>query len=285
QSTEAFSKLLSQIFDLSHTHFKHLSTRPPDTHLSLIPPSLPSFLGNTAATHHLRAAYVTHLISSRLTARIFTPFLFSLDSPTDTDTDTLFATMSAQLRARSPRKEALWRHQTLTTLFTGSDAKRRINAAASSIVEDIVTSITPFAEPSEEEGIRTAVRRIVKLAAETWRFARLERELISAHMPAVGAGSEEDSKEGFWTPQAFDPAEFPGSGSPTMSAVVSSIGPLDEKEGEGADRKVLLRLFPVVRRECRQKDWRDGEGGDEDQGCVYSHGLALYDDDPPVVSR
>ncbi|KAF2468122.1 uncharacterized protein BDR25DRAFT_57887, partial [Lindgomyces ingoldianus] len=266
----SFSQLQKQIVDLATTHFVHLPVSPPPDVLANIPPELPSFLGDTVASRQLRAAYVAHTVSKMVTFRVFGPFLFSLGRRYD-KADSLFSSMSNHIRDKSTRKEAIWRQQTLLAAFTSSGAKQRINTAAGTVVDEIVTAVKYFADPKEEEGIRIAVRRIVKLAAETWRFARLERELITATMPAV-----QDEAHGF-TGLEYWPAY-----NPENTPIPSLVGTVEELNEQP---KLLLRLFPVIYREPRHECFRSSEDEKPDKGCVYHHGLALYDDAEPVVAR
>ena len=180
--------------------------------------------------------------------------------------------MSNQLRGKSTRKEAIWRQHTLVAAFTSSGAKQRINSAAGSVVEEIVNAIKHFTDPSEEDAIRISMKRIVKLAAETWRFARLEREIITAKMPAVDDDSEEYKGVDFWPAQTFDSARY-------ALSVNAAVEQFQEKP------RILLRLFPVIHREAMHECFRITEKEKEDNGCVYSHGLALYDNATPLVAR
>ncbi|KAF2806613.1 uncharacterized protein BDZ99DRAFT_337468, partial [Mytilinidion resinicola] len=273
-SLDSFSQLSKQILDLSKSHFAHLPVVPPADVLATIPPGLPSFLGDTDACRQLRTAYIAHTVSNLITFRVFTPFLFSLGRRYD-KADGLFTSMSSHLRGKSTRKEAVWRQNTLVAAFTSSGAKQRINSAAGSVVEEVVNAIKHFTAPGEEEQIRHAVRRIVKLAAETWRLARLEREMIVAKMPAVDDQSAEGSGgdiEGSWPAYTFDSATMP----PIESSVISGLQ---------EPPKMLLRLFPVIQREAIHESFRLTDQEKEDKGCVYSHGLALYDDAFPVALR
>jgi hypothetical protein len=270
-SIDAFSHLAKQILDLSGSHF-NTTTIPSSEILARIPAVLPSILADTVSSRHLRAAYITHRISSIITHRIFTPFLFSIGRRFD-HADGLLTNMSHHLRGKSTRKEAIWRQHTLTAAYTTTDAKTRINSAASSVIDEIVNAIKHFAKPDEEERIRYAVRRIVKLAAEAWRFARLERELIEASMPAAEDKHEDDGNGGFWMPQNFEQAAYP----------VNAVKSVFEAPAEG--RKILLRLLPIIRREPVHEGFQLTQQEINDQGCVYSHGLALYSDAPPVFVR
>lgn len=249
---------------MSEEHFQNLPIAPPDDILARVPPGIPSFLANTDASRRVRQAYIQHVVSSILTYRIFHPFLFTLGRRYDR-ADILFQDMSTKLRHKSTRREAVWRQHTLHAAYSVSSAKQSINKVATVIIDEIVNQIKYFADPKHLEKITTAVRRIVKIAAETWRYSRLERELISAKLPAA-----EDSEE-----PLSEWSEGDGHAH-------SRVDQLPSKEGER--RRVLLRLLPSVRREPTHEDLRDDTKID-DHGCVYSHGIALFSDSPPVVAR
>ncbi|CBX95495.1 predicted protein [Plenodomus lingam JN3] len=270
----SFSQLQKQIIDLASTHFMHLPVRPPAEDLAQVPSNLPSFLGDTAASRQVRAAYIAHTISKLITYRVFGPFLFSLGTRYD-KADSLFSSMSTHIRAKSTRKEAIWRQQTLLAAFTSSGAKQRINTAAGTVVEEIVNAIKHFADPKEEEGIKLAVKRIVKVAAETWRFARLEREMITAVMPAL-----EDQEHSFTGPEYW-PTYKPEGDRPEGTLIGSLVGVAPQSNEQP---QLLLRLFPVIYREPKHENFhRDGE--ERDKGCIFHHGLALYSDADAVVTR
>lgn len=181
--------------------------------------------------------------------------------------------MSHHIRDKSTRKEAIWRQQTLLAAFTSSGAKQRINTAAGTVVEEIVNAIKHFADPREEEGIKIAVKRIVKLAAETWRFARLEREMINATMPALSDEEHQFTGPEYWP--SYDAYKPEGT----------LIGSLDGTSPPSDDKpQLLLRLFPVIWREAKHENFHN-DGEKPDEGCVFHHGLALYDDAEPVVQR
>jgi hypothetical protein len=215
---------------------------------------------------------VAHTVSKLITYRVFGPFLFSLGRRYD-KADSLFLSMSHHIRDKSTRKEAIWRQQTLLAAFTSSGAKQRINTAAGTVVEEIVNAIKHFADPREEEGIKIAVKRIVKLAAETWRFARLEREMINATMPALLDEEHQFTGPEFWP--AYESYKPEGT-------LIGSLA--DTSPASGNQPQLLLRLFPVIWRESKHENFHiDGEKPDE--GCIFHHGLALYDDAEPVVQR
>ena len=172
----------------------------------------------------MRAAYVAHTVAKLITYRVFGPFLFSLGSRYD-KADSLFSSMSNHIRAKSTRKEAIWRQQTLLAAFTSTGAKQRINTAAGTVVEEIVNAIKHFADPKEEEGIKISVKRIVKLAAETWRFARLEREMITAVMPAP------EDQEHLFTGPEYWPIYNPEGNKPEGTLIGSLVGATPQPGG------------------------------------------------------
>jgi serine/arginine repetitive matrix protein 2 len=208
-------------------------------------------------------------VAKLITYRVFGPFLFSLGRRYD-KADSLFSSMSHHIRDKSTRKEAIWRQQTLLAAFTSSGAKQRINTAAGTVVEEIVNAIKHFADPKEEEGIKIAVKRIVKIAAETWRFARLEREMITAVMPALQDEEHQFTSSDYWP--AYKPE------ATTIASLAGTSHPSDEQP------KLLLRIFPVIYRESKHENFHDN-GESRDDGCVFHHGLALYDDAEPIVER
>lgn len=174
--------------------------------------------------------------------------------------------MSNHLRGKSTRKEAIWRQQTLLAAFTSTGAKTRINTAAGTVIEEIVNAIKHFTDPKEEEAIKVAVRRIVKIAAETWRFARLEREMIVAKMPAVDDEDHEYTGPEYWPAYKFESASE------------------SRTEEESSKPALLLRLFPVIHREPIHECFQKSEGK-QDEGYVFSRGLALYNNAKPILER
>ncbi|KAK7606160.1 hypothetical protein JOL62DRAFT_368894 [Phyllosticta paracitricarpa] len=256
----AFSRLQRQVLAVSSNHFKKLPDPPAADVLARLPPNVPDFFADSTSAAHLRVSFVMYSISKILTTRIFEPFFFSPDGDADPSVKLLKA-ISTQLREKDLVREATWRQHTLSSLFRGPDAKRCINAAASSVVDEICKTLEPFlANKIDEELVHAEVRRIVKLAAETWRFACIEREMISTNLPGPGEACAEDEDDLFWPAQHFDAPNYP----------------------------VLLRLFPVMRRESKHKLPKaapEDADGKSDTGCVYSYGLALYEDSAPVLTR
>ncbi|KAL3475344.1 hypothetical protein BJX99DRAFT_259457 [Aspergillus californicus] len=253
---DCFEQLQRLIVTLSKEHFSYLPIDPPQEILSKLPPELPSFLDNTPASRELRSAYVQHVISKTLTYRIFHPFLFTLGRRYD-KADILFQMLSMDIRRKSVRREAFWRQQTLKAAYTTSDAKESINVVAAVIVDEISNHLKHFADPRLIDSLLTGIRKIVKLAAETWRHARVERELILASLEV-----DLDSNEGL--------EEYGASNNNSNSKPDPS-------------RNVILRPFPRIIREAAHEDFV----GDKEKAhsCTYSQGAVLYSDSPIVLAR
>lgn len=262
---ESFGQLRKLIVELSKEHFSYLPIDPPKDILEKIPPEMPSFLDNTTAARELRAAYIQHVVSKTLTYRVFQPFLFTLGRRYD-KADTFFQVLSMDIRRKSVRREAFWRQQTLKAAYTTSDAKQSINVVAAVIVDEIIDHIKHFADPKQLDALLNGVRRIVKLAAETWRHARVERELVLATMPAPeseGVPNEE------WE-------EY------TCGRRRSTDGPSPPSNG-AASRAVLLRVFPRIYREAAHEDFADDK--EKVNACVYFPGTVIYSDSPSILAR
>ena len=257
---DCFSQLSQLIYELSKEHFAYLPIDPPKDILSKIPSELPSFLDNTPASRELRCAYIQHVVSKTLTYRVFQPFLFTLGRRYD-KADTFFQMLSMDIRRKSVRREAFWRQQTLKAAYTTSDAKQSINVAAAVIVDEIIDHIKHFADPKHLDSLLTGVRKIVKLAAETWRHARVERELVLASFPAPDA--EGVSNEG-WEEYG-----------------VAKVASPDQRISDPT-RHVVLRTFPHVLREAAHEDFASGERASP---CIYSDGVVLFSDSPVIMAR
>lgn len=257
---DCFEQLYGHITSLSKDHFTYLPSEPPKNILSRIPSELPPFLDNTPASIELRSAYVQHIISKTLTHRIFQPFLFTLGRRYD-NADIFLQMLSMDIRRKSTRREAFWRQQTLQAAYTAPDAKHTVNFAAGVIADEIMDHIKYFADPDHLEALRLDVRRAVKLAAEAWRHARVERELILATLPAPDAegATNKDWKE---------------YGRPKEGNSSSNNDPA---------RHVLLRTFPRITRDEGYEDFAGDEG--RRPPCTYSRGSVLYSDSPVVMAR
>ncbi|KAL4798180.1 hypothetical protein BDV19DRAFT_377109 [Aspergillus venezuelensis] len=263
---DCFEQLHRLIVTLSKEHFSYLPIDPPQEVLSKLPPELPSFLDNTPASRELRSLYVQHVVSKTLTYRIFHPFLFTLGRRYD-KADILFQMLSMDIRRKSVRREAFWRQQTLKAAYTTSDAKDSINVVAAVIVDEISNHLKHFADPRRMDSLLTGIRKIVKLAAETWRHARVERELILAALPAPEDGNipGEDWEE-------YGAPHDSGRASPSSTSSKLELA-----------RHVVLRPFPRIIREAAHEDFV----GDEKKAnpCTYSRGAVLYSDSPIILAR
>lgn len=299
-SLDCFGHLSRQIASLAEYYFTYLPNDPPKDVLSRIPSELPSFLDNTAASCELRSAYIQHIISETLNRRVFQPFLFTLHNrPDKEDADAYLQALSVDIRRKSVRREALWRQQTLRAAYTASDAKQAINAVAGRIVDEIMQQITPFADPrpGRLDTLGLAVRRTVKLAAETWRLARVEREFILAFFPAPdaeyamnGEWTEFGTSDSATTATANSSRAGSGASSPTSNQSVSGDSGRS-KNSRGRDqpssRQVVLRVLPRIIREAAHEEFAE-MGGDQDHHavpCVYSPGEIVYADSPAVKAR
>lgn len=257
-SDDAFHHLYKQISDLVVEHFSDDIESPPENVVKTIPQIIPPFCSNTESSIKLRAAYVEHLISRTISRRIFQPFLFTI-SLRHGSPDLLFQNMSDHLRKKSTRREALWRQRTLHAAYTISSAKQSINKIAAFIVDEVVEAIKYFTNSSRWEQVTVAVRRIVKTAAETWRYARLEVAMITASM-------------------AVDDR-------PDYQRLSNPIGPIGDIIGAPDQRRqLLLSLFPIIEREAIHEDIRE-DSKRNDRGYIYFPGRMLYSDDPIISTR
>ena len=257
-SNEAFHHLHKQIMDLSVEQFQDaIDTIPRDVAMQIPEPVL-SFLSRPDGSAKLRAAYIEHTISSVITRRIFKPFLFTLNLRQES-ADQLFQSWSDQMRSKSTRKEALWRQRTLHAAYTVSSAKQTINKVAGAIVDEILDAIRCFAHPERLEQVTAAVRSIVKTAAETWRYARLEIPMITASML-------EEERPSF------------------MKSRADHNRAQDSFQVPGRAGQVLLPLFPIIEREAIHEGIRE-DGKMNDQGYTYFPGRMLYVDDPEVIKH
>lgn len=249
-----------------------------------LPSNFPSFTSDTIPSRNLRAAYIVHTISRIVTARIFTPFLFSL-SRSNSKTNSLLSSLSQHLREKSTRKESVWRQHTLMAAFTMSGAKQNVNNVAASVVEDIMEALKWFSEKSDRESLEVGVRRVVKLAAETWRFARLERELIFAEMPELEDGALASGGSDLWIPFDFATVQGDTASVCSLSLTERQVTAAPSERNLPVGGKILLRLFPVIRREAIHEDLRLQDDEKNDKGYVYSKGYALYDDSASVLAK
>lgn len=116
--------------------------------------------------------------------------------------------------------------------------------------------------PKRLDSMLNDVRKIVKLAAGTWRLARVERKLIVASLPSP---DHEDVDNNEWD-------EYDCGGSVDTHNLCAS------------SRHVVLRTLPRIVREAAHEDV-DDDTEDMHQPCVYSRGTILFSDSPSVLAR
>ena len=136
-----------------------------------IPANLPDFFAGSPSSLRLRASYVQYLICRTLNSRIFQPFLFTLDRRQEA-ANSLFEDWSYRLRKKSVKREATWRQHTLQAAYTARTAKQATNKMAGQLVAELSGEIKYFVSKDRGEAVQSALKRIVKLAVETWRHAR-----------------------------------------------------------------------------------------------------------------
>ncbi|KAL8849112.1 MAG: hypothetical protein Q9221_005881 [Calogaya cf. arnoldii] len=179
---EAFDTLQQQISGVARDFCEVCSPEIPSQVARCLPPNLPPFLVDTPASAPVRITYVQSLISNIINRRIFQPFLF-----TYAELDSHFNEWGECLRNKSTKREAIWRQRTLHAAFSCASSKLKINTFAASVVDEVIAAIKPFAGRNKRDQLKAAVRKIIKTAAETWRFARIELPRILA-CPASDAG-------------------------------------------------------------------------------------------------
>ena len=256
-SYDAFNSLQSQISHLAARYFGDGPVRrPPDEVLGKIPTRLPSILLNMHCSKQLRVAYIEHLVSNAITQQIFEPFLFTL-AVRRKSMDNLITEWSASLREKSAKRETIFRQHILHAAYTSSNSKQSINTAAGIVADRIFAAVKLFADSTNWHSINVGIRRIVKLAVETWRYARLEKGVITASL-------SDQKRRG-----ALEPEH---AGEPSTSA--KSLGQ--------QSREVVLPLFPVIEKQPIPEELR-GELKEDSRECVYTSGRMLYTDDPLLL--
>ncbi|KAL8993159.1 MAG: hypothetical protein Q9169_006556 [Polycauliona sp. 2 TL-2023] len=239
-SHAAFTTLQQQISTLASDFCSICPVEIPSHIARNLPTDLPPFLVDTPASTPLRIAYVQSLISTIINTRIFQPFLFTYP-----ELDNHFNEWGEYLRAKSTKREAVWRQRTLHAAFSCPSSKKRINGFAAGVVDEVVAAIKPFTNRDMREGLRGKVRGMVKVAAETWRVARIELTRFRASSCFVG----------------------------------------DVEGGKnGGDGGAVIEVFPRIERVALPRDFRlDGE--EEDVGCVFTSGEVLSRDSTIVLAR
>ncbi|KAI5289623.1 hypothetical protein KEM54_003554 [Ascosphaera aggregata] len=261
--------LHTMVVNFSKENFGHISGSPPSKVIDKIPSSLPPFFDNTASSRELRAAYAQHTVFRILTQRIFTPFLFTADGGEDECNISAFlATLATNISRTSALRGSFWRQQTLKAAFGAPGAGALANEIAFRTVKDIVDELRYFSDSTQTDSICTGARGIVKLALETWRFARVERLDIVAEIPPVeDQVNEQDYQEFDFVHGSVDPAKNENTNT----------------------RQLLLRTAPRIYREPAYEDILNDVTVEHAQKLrrkfVYLAGTNLYKDSTVVSSR
>ncbi|KAK2853223.1 hypothetical protein FQN49_005289, partial [Arthroderma sp. PD_2] len=135
----------------------------------------------------------------------------------------------------------------------------------------IVDHIRHFTDPTHLDALLTNVRKIVKLAAETWRLARVERELITATMPSA---EDEQTANEEWEEFDYD------SRAPSSGVEASVEAPTMRRH-----RRPLLRMLPRIFRGAVHEDFLTEDDHEKASPCTYLRGVILYSDSPSVLAR
>jgi hypothetical protein len=211
----------------------------------------------TDAARELRAFYIQHKIFQVLTRRVFRPFLYTLDCRCG-GLDVFLRRLSVGIRSKSERREAAWRQITLRSAYTGAQAKKAIHLVGHKTVEEILGEIKWFTHEDEWPSLTLSVQFVVKAAAELWRFAKLERELVRVSMPsATGLVRDE------W--HRMDRAST--------------------EAGEESDCTLVLSVTPHVARDAVHEEYPLAQERSERGPLTFLRGLALYSDSEIIVTR
>ncbi|KAI5306888.1 hypothetical protein KEM56_006587 [Ascosphaera pollenicola] len=263
---ERFSKLQTMVVNFSKENFGHISSPPSSSILEKIPASIPSFLDNTASSRELRAAYVQHVVFKILVRRMFTPFLFTAEgNPDNSPISEYLATLSSNIARTSARRESIWRQHTLKAAYSVPGAGPLANEVAFRLVKEIMDELRHFSDPTQTEVMYSGARRIVKLALETWRLARIERIRIHAVMPLIEGDVDSGTYEEF---------DFVNGSVPNRNT---------------NRRQILLQTAPRIYRESAHKDILQGLVAEHVKNLsnesIYLTGTNLLKDSNPVRNR
>ena len=166
--------------------------------------------------------------------------------------------LSIGIRSKSERREAAWRQITLRAAYTGAQAKRATNLVRHKIAEEILGEIKWFTDEAEWSSLAFSVHFVVKAAVELGRYAKLERELVTASMPGASM-----SKEDQW----------------------HEINRRSSRAGGQSEGIVVLGIIPYVARDAVHKAHLHSHERFETGSFTFLHGLALYNDSEVIVTR
>ena len=170
-SIEAFHDLREQLHTLSGSLTTAMLRRPFPTLVSGMVPFCNESLLDQLDTLPGRSVLLHCLIVRALNDRIFRPFLFTVGRHQE-PADQRFKDISQSLVQRSTEQEANWRQQISHAAYTAPNAQQCVNRTAASIVEEIMDSVDAMMYVRDRTTLRAGVQNIVKLAAESWRYAR-----------------------------------------------------------------------------------------------------------------
>ncbi|RMZ78504.1 hypothetical protein DV737_g3810, partial [Chaetothyriales sp. CBS 132003] len=152
---------------------------------SQLEPGVPDVFGSTRAACELRALVIQHRIFRVLHSLIFQRYvLASVDGCADPDLDRLLSGLSARIRQKSVRREALWRSILVRALHTNNaQGKASASAVASTAFRAIVDQTQDLTDIGHSGALADALKQVVKTAVEIWRQARVETDPIASSMP------------------------------------------------------------------------------------------------------
>lgn len=155
---------------------------------------MPDVSDTTEAAELLRSLLVSGQVWSIIHQRIFAPFLFTSAYGTDgwDDLERILALLSANIRAKSFRREAIWRAIMMRAIYTGNRGRKAAMAAATGLSRDIMEAIGVSTLDGDMPGLLQAVRVVAKRAVQTWRRARLEWNFIHSVMPSTSDTTWDD---------------------------------------------------------------------------------------------
>ncbi|RPA78748.1 hypothetical protein BJ508DRAFT_328922 [Ascobolus immersus RN42] len=266
----AFEALMNAIVEISK-QFSVLPTTDPVPRYALdyLPAGLTWELirSPNPSSQYLRQSFVQHTISRLLCQKIFNPFVFTLTKSSNR-ISTYLQTLSEDLRKKSTRREAVWRMYTMSAVFQTSSSKKAASIIATTVQEEIIDLLSPFLEARRLDSFKSSLGKIVKLAVETWRYARMEKEVFSARMEQL-AGDGPDS----WL-------EHPYSSLGGLHPTVSSSSQYYQS-GQGT---IFLPLLPLISREGTVPSAANPDAALDD-GHVFTPGFCLYTTSAPLVLR
>ncbi|EXJ86984.1 hypothetical protein A1O3_03941 [Capronia epimyces CBS 606.96] len=216
---------------------------------------VPDISGVTAAATVLRSLVIQSQIWSIIQRRVFEPFVFiSAHGADDEDNvEKEFWALASMIRAKSLRREAMWRSITMRAIYASAAGRKATRIAATRLSMEIMDRIETLTLSETRPALLQAIRVVAKVAVETWRRARLEWDLIHSSMPS--------------TPETWEATSSPSD--------------------------AMLWVRPHIVRELAIRGTAGMEVRDETSPqqtptmacCIYLQGTALHRDSPLVQAR